>query len=138
MRLPPLIAAVLRERPICIGFLIAGLLLIASQTLGLRIYACPFHLSTGLPCPGCGLTRGTLALVQGRWQESWRYHPFSPLVPIGGVLLILSLLLPEPRRQRLLAAVEMVERKTALAYLILAALMIFGLWRMGSHFSDVG
>ncbi len=38
---------------------------------------CPFHLLTGSPCPGCGMTRACLALCEGDPAAAWRYHPFS-------------------------------------------------------------
>lgn len=40
---------------------------------------CPFRQLTGLPCPGCGLTRSWVYLVHGWWRESFLAHPFGPL-----------------------------------------------------------
>jgi hypothetical protein len=37
----------------------------------------------GLPCPGCGLTRGCIALMHGQWQQAWIYNP--------GIFLVLLL-----------------------------------------------
>ncbi len=37
---------------------------------------CPMQLLFGLPCPGCGLTRAGLLLLQGHYRESFRMHPF--------------------------------------------------------------
>lgn len=31
----------------------------------------------GLPCPGCGLTRGVCFLVRGNWAEAARFNPLS-------------------------------------------------------------
>ena len=31
---------------------------------------CPFHMLTGLYCPGCGITRCISALLQGNWQAA--------------------------------------------------------------------
>ena len=31
----------------------------------------------GLPCPGCGLTRGVCFLVHGNWAEAVRFNPLS-------------------------------------------------------------
>jgi hypothetical protein len=35
---------------------------------------CTFHYLTGLPCPGCGLTRSMVAGVHGQLKASFRYH----------------------------------------------------------------
>lgn len=43
---------------------------------------CPSVLITGLPCPGCGLTRSLLFFVTGQWQRSFFIHP------LGGVIVI--------------------------------------------------
>jgi hypothetical protein len=41
---------------------------------------CPMAAVTGHPCPGCGLTRATLALLQGHLSEAVGFHPLAPLV----------------------------------------------------------
>jgi len=41
---------------------------------------CPFRAVTGVPCPGCGITRALLALAQLRVGEALALHPFAPLV----------------------------------------------------------
>jgi hypothetical protein len=41
---------------------------------------CPFHRLTGLWCPGCGLTRGTRALLHGHVQQALGYNLFLPVV----------------------------------------------------------
>src|SRR4051812_14423957 len=41
---------------------------------------CPFALLTGQPCPGCGLTRATLALLRGDLGDAVRFHPLSVLL----------------------------------------------------------
>lgn len=54
----------------------------AAVLLGIPL--CPFAIVTRHPCPGCGLTRATLALAAGRFEESFYLHPLavviSPLV----------------------------------------------------------
>jgi hypothetical protein len=41
---------------------------------------CPVRRLTGVPCPGCGLTRSIGLLLHGRIREATNLHPFSPLV----------------------------------------------------------
>ncbi|HEX6276690.1 MAG TPA: DUF2752 domain-containing protein [Polyangiaceae bacterium] len=36
---------------------------------------CPTALFFGIPCPGCGLTRATLALLSGDFGAALRFHP---------------------------------------------------------------
>lgn len=47
---------------------------------------CFFRKVTGLECPGCGMTRGTHALLNGRWLEAFRFNP------VGMILLPIALL----------------------------------------------
>lgn len=41
---------------------------------------CLFRRSTGIPCPGCGLTRAFAALAKGEWAAALDLHAFSYLV----------------------------------------------------------
>ena len=50
---------------------------------------CPIKVVTGVDCPGCGFQRSLLALLQGRWNESYQLYP--PTVPL--ILLLLYILL---------------------------------------------
>ena len=45
-----------------------------------RVPICPFAIVTRHPCPGCGLTRATLALAHGRVAEALHFHPLSPIM----------------------------------------------------------
>ena len=36
---------------------------------------CPTALFLGIPCPGCGLTRATLALLRGDFGAALHFHP---------------------------------------------------------------
>jgi hypothetical protein len=49
---------------------------------------CPFALVTGQPCPGCGLTRATLALLRGDLAASLHFHPLAMIITplVGGVV----------------------------------------------------
>jgi hypothetical protein len=51
---------------------------------------CPFRLVTGLPCPGCGLTRSWVALLHGNLADSIRWHPLGPITVVVAVLLVLG------------------------------------------------
>lgn len=37
---------------------------------------CPQLIVTGLPCPGCGLTRAGVLLLQGRFLDAFHMHAF--------------------------------------------------------------
>lgn len=41
---------------------------------------CLFRRVSGVPCPGCGMTRAFAHLAKGEWSEAARDHPLSFLV----------------------------------------------------------
>ncbi|MBC7804799.1 MAG: DUF2752 domain-containing protein [Akkermansiaceae bacterium] len=45
---------------------------------------CPLRAATGVPCPGCGITRALCLCCHGRFAEAVTlYHPLVPLVFAG-------------------------------------------------------
>jgi Protein of unknown function (DUF2752) len=40
-------------------------------------FFCPFKALTGIPCPGCGMTRAILSITKGDFQGAIGYNPFS-------------------------------------------------------------
>lgn len=65
---------------------------IAVHWLSEHMLPCFFRGTFGLPCPGCGLQRGVLHLLQGHLLEAMKIYP--PLFPsfflIGILLLVLK------------------------------------------------
>lgn len=53
---------------------------------------CPFHLMTGLHCPGCGTIRALAALVHGNPRSAMAYNPLAvtmlPLLLTGYLSLV--------------------------------------------------
>ncbi|MFD2256445.1 DUF2752 domain-containing protein [Luteolibacter algae] len=45
---------------------------------------CFFRKATGFDCPGCGMTRGTYAFLNGRFLEGFLFNPVGiVLLPLG-------------------------------------------------------
>ncbi len=63
----------------------AAVLIAAADRLG---YVCPFRALTGLPCPGCGMTRAWISLLHGDLSAAFRFHPFFWAVPVLLVFLL--------------------------------------------------
>ncbi len=74
--------------------LLAASLLLLFFALGSP--ACFFYNFFGLPCPGCGMTRALLAVLQGDLTRAWQNHPLFILLPL---LLVLPFILKTKRQQ---------------------------------------
>lgn len=48
----------------------------ADRVAGLIPFFCPFEKLTGIPCPGCGMTRAVVAVSKGELIQSIHFHPF--------------------------------------------------------------
>lgn len=63
-----------------------GVLFVAWLALYLLDIGCVFRLMTGVPCPGCGMTRAWLAALRLDFAAAFAYHPLFWAVPIAFVL----------------------------------------------------
>ena len=55
---------------------LGGATILLSAHLNRPVTLCLVKNLTGVPCPTCGSTRGTLSLARGRPVEAWLYNPF--------------------------------------------------------------
>lgn len=68
-----------------------GLLLARFVPLAkLPFWGCGFRKLTGLPCPGCGLTRAAEHLAYGRFGAAWEANPLGATV--GGLFALAAVL----------------------------------------------
>jgi hypothetical protein len=79
-----------------------GLLLAAlSPPQGNGHLVCWLNISTGLPCPGCGLTRSLSCAMRGMFLESWQQHPLGLLILVFFLAIAAASLLSTARQQQL-------------------------------------
>ncbi len=79
-----------------------GLLAAASIMVGVSLLGhglCPSKELVGLPCPGCGLTRSFLLILQGKFAESWQLQPFGYAWLLLAVIFILDRYILETRQK---------------------------------------
>jgi len=75
-----------RRRPLlwagtgALGFLLAGSFAVWHPASDPAFSWCLFYRLSGMPCPGCGMTRALAALFHGEWREVLRLHPWAPAV----------------------------------------------------------
>ncbi len=50
---------------------------------------CPFKLLSGLPCPGCGITKSLVYIYKGDLLQSLSYHLFGPATFVFCLMIIL-------------------------------------------------
>ena len=99
---------------------------------------CPMASSFGIPCPGCGLTRATIALMHGDVRAALHFHPLvwllSPLF-IGFVGSAVVDMLRDPTAPRRTPRVRWDGRwLTALAVCVLVVTVGVWLARFRGHF----
>jgi hypothetical protein len=70
------------------ALLVGALVPMSLLTTGVSF--CPFKVATGLPCPGCGMTRATVALLHGDAATSLFFHPLAVPMVAAAVLVGLA------------------------------------------------
>ena len=73
-----------------VGIALSASFILAPAQVASSPVVCPFRLSTGLPCPGCGLVRSWVALAHGDLVRSLQFNWFGPAAMLiaGGALVM--------------------------------------------------
>ena len=91
---------------------------------------CPVHRATGLPCPGCGMTRALALVSQGHLDLAMGANPFIVMVWPFLLLLALSALVPQQLVWRLEGGLDRFEPLLSKAFRVcLFAFLGFGVGR---------
>jgi hypothetical protein len=99
---------------------------------GLGVDLCPVHRLTGLPCPGCGLSRAMAAVSQGDLSAAVGLNPFVLFAWPMFLGLALLAFAPGTVRQRVVAALDARGSGLTAAYrVVLTAFLCFGVLRFG-------
>jgi hypothetical protein len=53
-------------------------------------YQCPLRAATGIPCPFCGMTRGVIEAVHGRFVDAFLYNPGALMIVALAVALLVA------------------------------------------------
>ncbi|MBO4906730.1 MAG: DUF2752 domain-containing protein [Bacteroidaceae bacterium] len=62
---------------------------------------CPYMRLFDIPCPGCGLTKSMVCLVDGRILKSLYYHPFGIIIYSVAVIVLFASLFDEWKNTQL-------------------------------------
>lgn len=112
--------------------LLGGLLILPMTGVQGWFPGCSFLRVTGLPCPGCGLTRSVVAAFRGDLATAWALNPLGILFALLFLLLGVLVFLPPSMRRRLRQAMKGLEAWTA--FLTLAFLLLL----LGHGFLRIG
>ncbi len=124
------IATLLRDRRF--GLVLSGALCLHVGLVSLKLPAweCPFFNLTGVPCPGCGLTRACTLLLTGEVQASMKFHAFAPVFLVLIAILVTATLLPRSLTEPFIERAETLERQTGLTVIIFVGLILYWLVRV--------
>ena len=128
--LRPIVAPLIAHRGTATALGLVSAVQIVVTTLHLPGLPCPFLRVTGIPCPGCGLSRACAAMITGDPQHSLRMHAFALPILLGVATLLVSAVLPASKRMKISNAFARFERATGLTFLMMAALLVYWLGRL--------
>ena len=84
---------------------------------------------SGLPCPGCGMTRAFCSISHGELQDAWSFNPFSFLV-YGGALILVGAPLWARYCPRLTDRALRSRGAIVVATILVLMLLVFGVCRI--------
>lgn len=111
-----------REGLLIVG---AGAAHLGLSLAGLPGWTCPILAATGVPCPGCGLTRATLELLRGDFLQSFQIHAFAPVFLFVLLAAAPTFVLPEVKRRLIIESISGFERRSGVVAWTLSLLMLY-------------
>lgn len=116
---------------------IAGMIVFPLTNIHQLYPGCSLLLTTGIPCPGCGMTRSVMSTYRLDLITAFKLNPLGPLFALLFVLLGVLIFLPGTLRRSLRDKLRPMEGILALAVLMLFIVLFFhGMVRMGLIWMD--
>ena len=126
----PVLGPLLQSRWIIVLLTAVTLALVALTAANITAWQCPLKSTLGVVCPGCGLTRAMVMLIQGRWQASFDLHAFAPIFLGIGVFLAIGSILPARLQQLAAYRIANFERHTGIVALLGLSFMLYWFLRI--------
>ena len=126
----PVLGPLLQSRRIIVLLAAVTLALVALTSAGITVWQCPLRSTLGVPCPGCGLTRAMVLLIQGNWQASFDLHAFAPIFLGIGIILAIGSVLPARLQQMAAYQIANFERRTVIVALLVFSFMLYWFLRI--------
>ena len=124
-------------KPCVIAAWLGLFLAVVSPPHGSGLSVCWFEQATGLPCPGCGLTRSLSCGIRGMFLESWHYHPMGLVILALFLFTAAQSLLPKRFRDGLARYIQARAKAVNLLYLVFVTVFVsFGVVRALLHFGS--
>lgn len=96
------------------------------------VVLCPFRAVTGIPCPGCGMTRAFCALGHGDLPGAFGYNALAPFVFAAGLLVWAHALATLLGLGRSRAALERLKPTPSVAGFMLAVTLVWWVVRLSA------
>lgn len=113
-------------------FLLAALAVVqvALTAAGTMAWQCPVKSTLGVVCPGCGLTRAMVLLIQGHWHASFHTHAFAPIFLTGVMVLTIISITPKKFQQKAARWTTEFEKRTGVGAVLMIAMLTYWIFRI--------
>lgn len=117
------------DRRLGIAMFAGGMVYFSLALLGINLMPCPFLQVTGMPCPGCGMSRSCMEALKGNFSEVLRQNPFGPIFALFWVVVGFGIILPMPWRKEFARRLGNFERRSRWLAWVTTGLAIYSLTR---------
>lgn len=93
-------------------------------------FFCLFRSFTGIPCPGCGLTRSFIAIARGDFADAISYHLFGIVIFVGFAIASLHLILELITNRKIIAIYAQWVQDYRLQLISLCLILNYHLFRL--------
>lgn len=126
----PVLATVMQSRRVMTLLGAVSLFQVVLTALKLPAWQCPLKATLGVACPGCGLTRAVILLVEGKWLSAMQLHAFAPICLGMGLLLATGILLPARVRDTVARRIATIEKRSGIMLWLIFGLLVYWIGRL--------
>jgi hypothetical protein len=121
----PALAPFMQQRSFLIFLAGIAIIQVGLTAAGWPGWQCPIYSASGIPCPGCGLSRAMALFIQGHWQAALGMHALAPIFLIATMFFAAVAAMPRRLQQTVLMWVADLEKRTGIMIIVMAAVFIY-------------